>query len=204
MIDPSYVEMLRRVINDCKPAQPGQPPAVTMACLKERSKKDREDWLKEHWNDLRLSLAAASGWRAPGSVLKSSESTGWSAWVSGALPAGRWGQIVGQARYRTRSNEPPTIDAPPKELSFGVRGFLGTGSVNAFAELTRSSKYDLPAELDTSGDSAWTAGIEYRIAENTWISASFGNSGKTDTGERRVALIANLRFGLADESRIKP
>lgn len=203
MLDPNYVTMLQTVINECKPALPGQPKAVTMACLKEHSKKAREDWLKDHWNDLRLSVAAATGWRAPGSVLKSSESSGWSTWMSGAVPAGRWGQLVGQARYWKRNNVLPTVDTPPKELSFGIRAFAGSGTLNAFAELVHVNKYDLPASLDAGGTNTWSAGLEYRLAETTWISASLGNGGRTPSGDRQASFIANLRFGLADESRIK-
>jgi hypothetical protein len=204
MLDPSYVTMLETVINDCKPTQPHQAPALALTCMKELSKKGREEWLKAHWNAFRLSAAIASGWRAPGSVLKNSESSGWSTWISGAVPARHWGQIVGQARYVNRNNAVPAVDTPPEEISLGARGFVGTGTLNGFVELAYVAKYDLPATLDTGGATTWSAGLEYRIAETTWISASLGSGGRTQSGERQASFIANLRFGLADESRIKP
>ena len=202
MLDEGYVDMLREVINGCKPAAPGEPKAKALACMAEASKKAREEWLGEHWNALRVSVAFATGWGSPGSVLEDSTSIGWSAWAAGSVPLSSKGQLVGQLQYTNRPHDAVPKDGAPRELKFGGRAFVGSGRINAYLEVTGTKRYEVPAGADPAGNS-WSGGLEVRVADLVWIAAGFGSSFGTTGSTPRFSVLANLRFAVSDESRIR-
>jgi hypothetical protein len=202
MLDEGYVDTLREVINACKPANPGEPKAKALACMAEASKQAREKWLDQHWNGFRVSVAFATGWRAPGSVLKDSTSNGWSAWVGGSVPLLSRGQLVGQVQYVSHPEDALPTDAAPRELKFGCRSFLGNGRINAFLEVTGTKRYQVPAGTDKQSYT-WSGGLEFRVADQAWIAAGFGNSFGATGSTARLSVLANVRFAVSDESRIK-
>lgn len=202
MLNDAYVRSLAAAISDCKPQQPGEAEGKALACIAERSKKVREAWVDNHWNAFRLSVAWASGWRAPGSVIKDSSSNGWSTWVAGNVPIGRKGQVVGQLQYTHRPEAASSADVASNDAKFGCRGFLGNGRINAFLELAGTRRHGLPEGSD-KGKSSWSGGIEYRMSEHVWVSTGLGSSFGAKGVSSKVVVLANLRFALSDESRIK-
>jgi len=202
-VHPGYVQALGNAIDACKPNQPGvSTTKADLACMAEHSKKIREQWVKDHWNAARISLAFAGGWRAPGSVLSDATANGWSTWVAGCVPLGRRGQLIGQVQYLDRPGDRVPEGTAPKEVRFGGRAFVGNGRVNGFVEVVGSKRYDLPDGSDTDPNS-WSGGVEFRVADGTFISTGFGKSFGGSSLPGKVTILANLRFALSDESRIK-
>jgi hypothetical protein len=203
MLDGAYVKELGDAIDACKPSQPGTSTAkADLACLAEHSKKTREKWVRDHWNAGRLSVAFAAGWRAPGSVLSDATANGWSTWVSGCVPLGAAASWSDRSSTSTRPEDTVPKGAAPKELRFGGRAFVGNGRVNGFVEVVGAKRYDLPADSDADPNS-WSGGVEFRVADGTFISTGFGKSFGGSSLPGKVAILANLRFALSDESRIK-
>lgn len=202
MLSGHYVQDLAAVINECKPQQPGDPKDNALACMAERSKKIREDWVEAHWNAFKLSIAFATGWQAPGSVITDAAPNGWSVWGAASVPIGHRGQFVGQLQYTHVPDQAVTADKAPDEVKFGGRGFLGNGRLNAFLELTGSNRYGLREGSD-GGKNSWSGGLEYRISEHTWVSTGLGSSFGDEGTSSKMLVLANLRFALSDESRIQ-
>jgi hypothetical protein len=193
MADTGFVNELTRRQLGCLPTST-QPAARTaaVACQREQVQALRKEWLDDrgHWNDASLSAAAAGGWNFANGKLGDREWSGFAAWATGALPLGRGGQVVGQVRYDGRA------DSDADGLSYGGRAFYGSAGMNAFVEVTGGRR---PAEV--SGRAQWTGGLEFRAAENLWISTGFG-SRETAGGDTRGVLVADLRWQLSEGPRI--
>jgi hypothetical protein len=193
MADTSFTNELTRRQLACLPGST-QPAAraAAVACQREQVSALRKQWLEDrgHWNDASLSAAVAGGWRFDQGALSKNEWRGVAGWATGALPLGRGGQIVGQLRYDGRA------DSDADGLSYGGRGFYGSASMNAFVEVTGGKR---PAAV--SSRAQWTGGLEFRAAENLWISTGFG-SRETAGGDTRGVLVADLRWQLSEGPRI--
>lgn len=193
MSDTAFTNELRRRVRSCLPELPTEAAmAQAEACNREQAQAMRKQWLDDrgHWNDGSLAAAAAGGWRFDQSALKSANWEGWAAWITGALPLGRGGQAIGQVRYNAHNGE------QDNGVAFGGRALYGSAAINAFVEVAGGNR--------TGGDDGradWTGGLEFRAAENLWISTGFG-SRSTATGDNRGVLVADLRWQLSDGPRI--
>jgi hypothetical protein len=201
MLDDAYVAQLAGVLNACKPKEPGSSADKDLACMAEQSKVVRDKWLADHWNAFRVSVALASGWRAVNSDPSDAKGTGWSAWAAGSVPLGRKGELIGQIRYTHHTADAAPTDARANDLEFGIRGFVGSGTVNGFLEVTGNRRRGTGAMMAVPKDS-WSGGIECRVAEKAWISAGFGSSFGAGTQAKRIAVLAGLKVGFSDESKI--
>jgi hypothetical protein len=76
-------------------------------------------------------------------------------------------------------------------LQYGGRALVGSGRLNAFAEVTGTHRWNAPAGID-AGTGSWTAGVEVRLVEQLWIATGFG-SGFSTEGAEQVTVIAHLR-----------
>lgn len=168
--------------------------AAEKACLGKVNTQWREEWRREHatWNAPSLGLAFAGGWQFDQSLLKNSEWRGITGWATGGVPVGTFALLLGQVRY--------DLDATGggDGLSYGARAFTGTKTFNAFFEVVGDHRGE------ASGDVNWTSGLEFRAAENLWLSTGFGSRARPGTSDERTVLIADLRWNIADAPRFAP
>jgi hypothetical protein len=99
--------------------------------------------------------------------------------------------VLAQARvdHRTGLDSIPDVTA----LRFGSRAVLGTASANGFLELEWNSE---PA-ADAASVVLWSGGVEFRAAEDLWLSTGFGQAYHPGE-ESRMVLLANLRWRVAE------
>jgi len=169
-------------------------------CVHAAEEEWRKEWLRENWNRPSLALAAAFGTTLERSLLDDMHFRGFSAWGSGALPVGRRAQAVGQLRFDQLRGD--SGGGPNRTVSGGLRGIYGSERANAYAEVLRGAIGD---EAPDAGARAtrWSAGLEFRAAEDLWLSTGFGQryTALRDDGDP-VFLIANLRWNVATGPRI--
>lgn len=196
MRDTAFTNGLGRLLTACLPDQPG-PAAATQAdaCASEAAQKWRDTWLNEHghWNDAGLAAGLAGGWRMDASRLGHGEWRGLGVWATGAIPLGRGGQALAQLRYDGAAED------STRGLSFGGRALYGSASVNAFVEVARGPR----GGTDFRG-AQWTGGLEFRAADNLWLSTGFGSRGTPGGDGTRGVLIADLRWQVSDAPRLAP
>lgn len=148
------------------------------------------------WNARRLSVGAAAGLHFAGSELARSEYAGVQLWAAGSWPIGAFGQLIGQVSWQ---QTPELNDAPESDLLvYGGRLLLGAATFGIFGELAGE---DYSGDVDDSA-LVWSAGAELRIAGNLWLSAGLGSRFDALTTEDRTIVLANVRWGVADRSRL--
>jgi hypothetical protein len=188
MSDTAFTGELRRRLRSCLPDQPTDAAvAQAQACGREQAQALRKQWLSDrgHWNDASLAAAAAGGWRFARSQLSDGVWQGWAGWITGAMPLGRGGQVIGQLRYNAHQGD------QDDGLAYGGRALYGSAEMNGFVEVAGGSRTGgRPSRAD------WTGGLEFKAAENLWISTGFGSRSNAAGGNRGV-LVADLRWQLA-------
>jgi hypothetical protein len=198
MADTSYTKAMGdAMLTNCPPPTPTAPPALD--CLGDQVDQLRSQYLKAHWNSTRFTMAFATGLRFDQSEVSRTSGLGWNGWAALTAPVGTAGQMIGYFAFTHR----PELSGVPKfsSVDFGARVLLGSPSFNAFAEVVGNSKFDTPVTVDKSS-AAWSGGVEFRAAENLWLSTGFGTR-FGDTGQPdRVILLGNLRWGVASKSRL--
>jgi hypothetical protein len=196
MADSSFTKALGDAMLSCKPRLPGE---SVLPCLGEQADKLRAPYLKSHWNSTRLTVAFATGLRFDQSQVANTSALGWNGWAALTAPIGTAGQMIGYFAFTHR----PELSGAPKfsSVDFGGRVLVGSPTFNAFAEVVGNSKFDTPVTTDKSS-AAWSGGVEFRAAENLWLSTGFGtrfgDTGKPD----RLIVLGNLRWGVASKSRL--
>lgn len=178
--------------------QPGEE-ADYDSCLRRVATEVRAEWLSTNWNKPALSVAAASGWSLEGGH---PDSTGWrgaAAWLTAAFPlgAGTWGQGLVQAGYEYR--EPGASGPSQHAFAFGARGLFGTESYNLYLEYTDA----LGLSADGEPGSRVSGGVEYRVAEGTWLSTGIGRGLEGAGSADRTFVIANVRYEIAGGPRLR-
>lgn len=193
MRDTAFTSELRRRTRACLPNEDSDAAmAQAEACNREQAQQWRKQWLEDrgNWNEGSLAAAAAGGWRFDRSELGSGQWQGWAGWITGALPLGRGGQVIGQVRYNMHA------DGDDDGLAYGGRALYGSAAMNGFVEVAGGTR--------VGGDRSraeWTGGLEFRAADNLWISTGFG-SRSTATGDNRGVVVADLRWQLAEGPRL--
>jgi hypothetical protein len=200
MANPVFTNELRRRIEECSRLGTGvfpTPPDVAQqrkACLGRVNRGWREEWARDSakWNAPSLGVAFAGGWRFDQSLVGKSEWRGVSGWVTGGIPIGTFGLIAGQFRY--------DLDASGADdgLMYGTRAFVGTRFANAFFELGSDHRGE------AAGEANWTGGLEFRAAENMWLSTGFGSRPVPGTSDARTVVIADLRWNITDSPTLVP
>lgn len=197
MADTAYTNELRRRIQQRCPFDEDDfedvDPAERRRCLATTTTEWRDTWRTERarWNGASLAVAFAGGWRFDESRVQASEWRGAAGWVTGGLPLGRNGLVLGQLRYDASEAD----DA--EGLSYGGRAFFGSASFNAFVELVGDHRGPDAAGMN------WTGGLEFRAAENLWLSTGLGQRDGPADDEARTVVIADLRWNLSDAPRLQ-
>lgn len=198
MTDTAYTNELRRRMQTRCPLPdvfpvPDDALATQRTCVGEAASAWREEWKREHgrWNATSLAVAAAGGWRFPESVAGDGAWRGLSTWATGGVPVGDFGLLLGQLRY-----DVPEDGGEGGGLAYGARAFAGTRVFNAFFELVGDHRGA------ASGDVGWTSGLEFRAAQNMWLSTGFGSRAVPGSSQERTVVIADLRWNLSDTPRL--
>jgi hypothetical protein len=200
--DPMADSAYTRKLGDAMLACPASTPPEfkpSLACLGEAADKLRQPYLKAHWNSTRLTVAFATGLRFDQSQVSKTSPLGWNAWAALTAPLGQAGQMIGYFAFTHR----PESSGVPKfsSVDFGGRALLGSPTFNAFAEVVGNSKFNTPVPTDKSS-AAWSGGVEFKAAENLWLSTGFGTRfGDTGT-PNKVIVLGNLRWGVSSTRRI--
>lgn len=196
MADTAFTNELARRIEKCDLTdvfpRPPDARAKEKACLGTTNREWREEWRRDRaaWNAPSLGLAFAGGWQFDESLLSQSSWKGFSGWATGGVPVGSFALVLGQVRYDMAA------DGGADGLAYGARAFAGTKLFNAFFELTNDHRGE------ASGDMSWTSGLEFRAAENLWLSTGFGSRPVPGTSEERTVVIADLRWAISDAPRL--
>lgn len=174
------------------------------ACARELTKTLRQRKVDGLWNRASLSVGAAWGLHMAGARVADARSFGGAAWVVGTLPfciseqARAWlcrhGQWALQAQYDTRDDD--VVPGEEDAFTFGGRIYLGSGSVNGFAELLGTSLTDAPEGSD--GFTAETsAGLEFRATDDAWLTTGLGTRFADRVQADRIFVIAGLHWNVA-------
>ena len=181
---------------------------VALECGERGKSRTIKAWMKDHWNDATLAIAAAAGTRFDKSAVRDRASLGRSLWLLGAVPI-RWtriddgerervnlGQLAAQLHYIATPGGAAGIDDSYWEG--GIRAMAGRANVNAFAEATRSVGKSPAREERRS----WATGVEYMIAESLWLSVGIGERYSVLLDDDRDFVFLNLKWGIAREARL--
>ncbi len=156
-----------------------------------------EDSSSARWNDWALSVGAAAGVRFENSELGRGSSRGVQLWVAGAAPIGKVGHLIGQGGWQ---HIPATEESEETDLaSFGARAIMGASWFGVFGEVV-GERRTIPGRSENNA--VWSAGAELRVASHLWLTAGLGSRFDAITDEDRTVVIANLRFGVADGTRL--
>jgi hypothetical protein len=191
-----FTTVLARQMRACAPATPG---ASAIACLSGVSDSLRAEFAKAHWNATRFTVALATGLRFDQSRVSHSRALGWNAWAALTAPLGMTGQMIGYLAVTHRPAVPGV--ASFSAIDFGGRVLIGSPGFNTFLEVVGDTRFDTADSSNTS-TAAWSGGLEFRAAENLWLSTGFGTR-FGDTGKpNKVILIANLKWGVSSRARL--
>lgn len=182
-------------------SQPGMGAGLE-ACTDSVAEQNILEYTSEKWNAAQLAVAAAFGGRFLDREVDRGEYAGLDGWLTGSLPIGTKFQLLGQATYkhRTAVDTVPAYDA----LNTGVRLIGGSSTFNVFGELAREWRSpdgggSLVVDKEISG---WSAGVELRIASNTWISTGLGTQFASLDQPDRTFVVANVKWGLSSRARL--
>lgn len=196
-----YAEKLGKLLLSCAPESPGKP--SDPVCRAEKTRPMREEWLRTHWNATRLSVAAATGLEAPGSVLQDTSWSGVSVWAAGSLGISTWGQVLAQVQYDHRKVPDPASAFPDEDdIRVGARAFFGSAVANGFVELSLLKSIG-GNDGAVNNPISWSGGVEFRVSDQAWVSTGFGSNFPRGGEKYPVLVIANLRWAVADHARIK-
>jgi len=167
------------------------------ACADETMARLYAERTADRWNAARLSIGAAAGMRFENSLVTERDYSGVQVWGAGSLPLAGFGQVIGQASYR----HTPALGAAASSdvIAYGGRAVLGGARFGAFGELVGEARTVGDVEEDSW---VWSAGAELRIAPQLWLSTGLGTRFDALTGDDRAIVLANIRWGVADHSRL--
>jgi hypothetical protein len=203
LLSDSVIEEVAAGLRRCRDAlsQPGMGEAAE-ACVDSVAERHILNFTSRRWNATQLAVAAAFGSRFRNGEIDRGEYAGMDGWLVGALPVGTKFQLLGQATYKHRTE----FDTVPAYSAFnaGLRLIGGSSTFNVFGELAREWRSpdgggSLIVDKEVGG---WSAGIEFRVAANTWISTGIGTQFESLDQPNRTFVIANVKWGLSSQARI--
>ena len=204
MQDDAFTAAIAQGLRGCVQLPPGDP--------EERQQRIQEcsdsvmstawrDWAEysaDHWNAGFLALGAGVGLRLIESEFDAAEYSGVRTWLVGGFGVGSFAQVLNQLTFMSR----PSIgdEASFEEFTYGGRLLLGGSSFNAFGEILGVIRSE-SEEGDDDGTS-WSAGLEFRLQDELWISTGLGQRFDGLAEPDRVLVLVGLRFGLTSRARV--
>ena len=181
----------------------GFPPSPEVA---RRDSAERSQAYGKYWDDyvaanqgkFRLSVAFASGIRRIDSNFEQSYGSGGAAWLDAGGRLFPWLDVTGHVEWRERRAIPG--QAYQRTLKAGARADISGSRSNLFAEWL--PQWDHPEPADAKSKGHWSAGIEFKLADNLWAATGLSSSYGLEEGASRVALIANMRWALSTKSQL--
>lgn len=167
-------------------------------CMDDGAKQLRKEWFDKNWNAPALSVGGAVGWQLLRSQWDTIQSMGAGVWMSGAMPVGSSGQVLGQLQYDHRSRHDSTVAT--NVVTYGARGIVGDGARNYFVEVVGTGWRRL-AEQSSRSNVQWSGGVEFQIVPSTWLSTGFGTRYQALGKPNKAVVIANLRWGVSSDAR---
>ena len=214
MRDSVYTEALTHALNLClRDAPPPMSPpggAATSApvlrdtsakiCADKKARALRSTWLKERRNASSLSVGVAAGWKFAQSHADSIRTIGWNGWLAGALPIDENTALMGQLQYDHRG--PVDTFGGTDVVTYGLRAVSGSGARNVFLEVVGTGRIKSAANTSRS-NAQWSGGVEFQVAPGTWISTGFGTRYDKLKKPSQMVVIANLRWGVGSDARLR-
>lgn len=160
----------------------------------------KNDWKKKiRWNAGGLATSAAVGWNLKRSRADSLDWTGILLLATGSLRLGDWGKLLGQIGYEFRNNMIDSLTS--NGIRFGSKLVFGGRSINGYGEYDGVINIVKHEGLFDRTDGKISAGVEYMVLNNFWISTGLGY-GVLGASEKDVITIANLKWGTATGPKI--
>lgn len=222
MANVAFTDSLDQILKACEPGQLPCPPdpedpedmerfarelsqieAAAQKCIDKgmrQAYKAFSERTRSQWNAARVAFAFATGWRFEGSDLGEGTHAGLQTWLVGAAPVSDFGQLIGQLAFTHRPELGETSEFD--RFNYGARFLTGSATFNSFLELVGESR---SGTNDDTNDSSglWSAGVEFRVAENLWISTGLGSRFGTLDEAESAFVIADVRWGLSSKSRLE-
>jgi hypothetical protein len=207
--DSATTNSLGELMLACAPSAPPTGPApepseaeraTQLACIDRKSDSLAQMFAHAHWNAARVMVAWAGGQRLKGSAQNQTGAIGNRVWAVGSYGFGPM-QLIGYAAFTSR----PAIDtlSSYQAWSYGARVNVGSTTFNGFAELLGQSATKAPAGVPKS-TSAWSAGIEFRVASGFWIETGFGERFQESPTPEHTVVLANIRWGTLSKPALDP
>jgi hypothetical protein len=209
MADPKFTSQITQAVATCQTAnfQPGAPDAALKA-VNECSQKAWTDVYQKwqdsgngSWNSSGVSAAFAFGWRLRNSQFSQMPSTGWAAWLVASKGVGSSALVMAQLRYDDRKDL--LAGAAPERISVGARAIIGSAKANGYIDFTGGHTPNQQGSGSTFSHK-WSAGIEFRAADQLWLSTGFGSTFATKDQPERVRVIANMRWKVFKDPQFVP
>lgn len=197
MADPAFTARLRQALGTCLPDQPDAPVEEIRTCHREVRSGVLDDFLAERWNGAALALGVAGGRRASASLFDGTRRLGWAAWVSGAVPLGRRGQVAVQGRLEDRGADPV---ARLRVADVAGKFVVGSASANGYVELGGRTVLEGDEE---AGPLRWAVGVEFRAGGSGWVTLGMGE-GPAGPDRGAPAFLTGLRWDLSPGPRLVP
>ncbi len=207
--DSATTSSLGELMLACAPTAPPTGPApepsdadqaAQLACIDRTSDSLAREFARSHWNAARVMVAWAGGQRLKGSALNQAGGIGNRVWAVGSYGFGPM-QLIGYGAFTSR----PGIDtlSSYQAWSYGARVNVGSTTFNGFAELLGQSATSAPAGVPMS-TSAWSAGIEFRVAAGFWIETGLGRRFEESSTPEHTVVLANIRWGTLSKPALDP
>lgn len=201
MRDTAFTAQLRRALVRClQDVQEPPEDEEAMKRLQEECRKHTDAVKRVYrerierrgaWNRSSFAVAAAYGLRLDESSFDQARELGWSVWAHAAFPLGAKTQLLGQLRYLERKEDP---DGPERRaIVYGGRLFHGSASLNFFAEIAGEHLTD-PDQGLARNATRWAVGLEFKAAEELWLSTGLGSDATTAQPDGRALVLAGLRW----------
>ena len=202
MTDPAFTSGLATALAPClATVMPDTPEEQILTCAVNAVQPRRAAWLKDHWNQYAVSVAAATGLRLDESRFTDREFLGWAVWSTAALPfLNRRGQLLAQLRYERRNNL-GAADEDTNLFTYGARAFYGSSTVNLFAEVVGINDSESVVHGEANSG-RWSGGVEFRASDTLWLSTGFGSAFADAGMAEQTFLIAGLRWDIASRPRL--
>lgn len=151
--------LFQKELTDCLEKKSVKVLSDSIALLRERTKQEK-------WNAPLVEVALALGARAPDSLARNLSAANYAAWVSGAWPLGKDGQLLLGLRASLLRDEAGDFNLG--EGTFGARAYYGGNSQKAFLETE--------AVFKTATTTIFGArvGYEFNLFNGFWVDLAVG------------------------------
>lgn len=155
-----------------------------------------DNYKKNNWNSNALQIGVGQIFNSPDKSWKGIKSNYAGSYLNGALKMGNWGQGLLQITYNKYSADSAK---PENSYSIGTRLLLGSYSFRFSLDYSFfQSKLNVTEAIEKNTKLA--LGIEFKVADGTWLELAVGNSGE-NLDLAKVFSLANFKYAFNKEQR---